>query len=227
VPHLGRVPHRGAHRTGELARAEHDLGPRVDDQRAQLATGQHGRGRHRDRAEVHGGQDRDEQLHVVAHAHQHPLLRADAEFAQATGDLADLERELGVGQRPVRGDDSGGSAVAGAQVAVEKVVGGVERLRLVPADRAQDGGRQLGSIRHRVGHVVSSWHQPGRVDDRFISSAIRWRECGHTNEKTEFSSCFPGSRTAHTTGPPDECAALGIGGSHPSPVESDLVVHVY
>jgi hypothetical protein len=33
--------------------------------------------------------------------------------------------------------------------------------------------------------------------------------------------------TARTAEPPNWCAALGIGSSHPFPVETDLVVHLY
>ena len=99
VPHFGRLAHGLADGPGELAGADHGLGARVHDQRAQFAAGQHGRGRHGDRAEVHGGQDGDEQFDVVGHAHQHALFRAHAEFTQATGDLAHLDGEFGVGQR--------------------------------------------------------------------------------------------------------------------------------
>jgi hypothetical protein len=59
---------------------------------------EHRRDRHWDGAYPHGGQVNDREVRRVRHHHQDPLLRLDADRAQARRRPADSVPELGVGE---------------------------------------------------------------------------------------------------------------------------------
>ena len=93
----GRTPRRPRRASANSGADREQPGPGVAQQLGQAVGAQHGRDRHRHRADPHRGQVDHDELRRVRHEHQHPLLGLQAEAAQAGGGADDPLVQLGVG----------------------------------------------------------------------------------------------------------------------------------
>ena len=130
------VPVRRAHRD--------DPGPGVGQDLGDAIRAEHGRDRHRYRADPHGRQVHHDELRRVRHDHDHALLGLQAEAAQAAGGVCDAPGEFGVAH--VAGHAGQRELVPAPlpDVPVEQVVAGVEqsgsgchRRPLMPSARSR------------------------------------------------------------------------------------------
>ena len=121
-----RETQRGGHHVPVRRAHRDDPGPGVGQDLGDAVGVQHGRDRHRYRADPHGRQVHDDELRRVRHDHDHPLLGLQAEAAQSAGGVRDAVGEFGVAEVAGHAGQREAVPVPRPDVPVQQVVAGVE-----------------------------------------------------------------------------------------------------